>query len=79
MKISCSLKKLLKKVTPLDRLSNYYLFLAKKYLWNNYNPKMARKNLKVSMKMNPNMSTLLLYFVSFLRQKQIKILYEKLK
>jgi len=54
----------------------YYTLLAKKYLWNNYQPKLARKNIKKSLKYNPlYLLNLWMYFLSFLSGKTIRRLY----
>jgi len=57
----------------------YYYHLAKKYLWNNYQPKLARKNLISSIKIKLNMLCVFYYFVSFLPKNLIQKLYKKLK
>jgi glycosyltransferase involved in cell wall biosynthesis len=61
------------------RLSNYYLFLAKKYLWNNYNPKIARENIFLSIKINLTLSALLLYLFSFFPERIICEIYKRSK
>ena len=58
-------------------LSNYYLFLAKKYLNNNYHPKIARNNLILSLKNNISIFAICLYFVSFLTKKMIQKIYSR--
>ena len=57
----------------------YHLHIAKKYLWNNYQPKLARKNLIKSLKIKFNKLSVFYYFVSFLPGNTINKLYKKLK
>jgi len=57
----------------------YHLHIAKKYLWNNYQPKLARKNLIKSLKIKFNKLSIFYYFVSFLPGNTINKLYKKLK
>lgn len=62
------------------RLANYHLYLAKKYLWNNYQPKAARKNLQAAIKISPVcIFPYLLFTASFLPGKCISCLYKALK
>jgi glycosyltransferase involved in cell wall biosynthesis len=58
-------------------LSNYYLFLGKKYLFSNYNPKLARKNFIFSMKKKIKLYAICLYIVSFLKEKTLQKVYYK--
>lgn len=70
------LKNRLKNTNSDKILSNYYLYLAKKYLWNNYQPGLARQNLFKSLKINPFF--LRAYFhigFSFLPEKVIANIY----
>ena len=62
-----------------EMLANYHLFLAKKYLWNNYQPKLARSNLIKSLNNNFNFICLFYYLVSFMPGRVIKSLYGLLK
>jgi len=73
------LKFLVKNRNSKDSMLNYYLLLAKKYLWNNYQPKLARKNLSKSFKLNPSLYILMLFLVSFLPSKLILQSYRMLK
>ena len=59
------------------RLSNYYLFLAKKYLFNNYHPKLARRNLILSMKINISVFAVCLYMASFFSEKLLQKFYSR--
>lgn len=62
------------------RLGNYHLYLAKKYLWNNYQPKAARKNLRAAIKISPVcIFPYLLFIASFLPEKSILRSYKALK
>ena len=78
-KDSVYLKELTSNRNSKLRLANYHLHLSKKYLWNNYQPKLARKNLIESLKIRFNKLSFFYYFVSFLPEKTINMLYEKLK
>jgi len=62
-----------------ERLANYHLYLAKKYLWNNYQPKLTRSNLIKSLSNKFNFICVFYYFVSFMPNIVIKSLYEHLK
>jgi len=60
--------------------SIYYLHIAKKYLWNNFQPKLARNNLKKSLKISPlNLKAWLLFFLSLFPHNIIIIIYNKIK
>lgn len=53
-----------------ERLFNYHVHLSKKYLWNNYSPWKARKNLVLSIKIRPlRISPFLLYLLTLFPQK----------
>jgi glycosyltransferase involved in cell wall biosynthesis len=62
-----------------SRLANYYLYIAKKYLWNNYQPQIARVNLLESLKHKYSIETIYLFFVSILPETVINWLYRMLK
>ena len=62
-----------------ERLANYHLYLAKKYLWNNYQPKLARSNLIKSLNNKFNFIRVFYYLVSFMPGRVIKSLYGLLK
>lgn len=62
-----------------NRYAYYHLYLAKKYLWKNYQPKLARKNLIKALKIKIRWTPLFYYFVSFLSEQRIKKLYAALK
>jgi len=59
----------------ISRLSNYYLFLAKKYLWDNYKPKIAREKLVLSMRINLTLYSIMLYIFSFFPERAINKIY----
>jgi glycosyltransferase involved in cell wall biosynthesis len=65
------LKILVKNNNTQDNILNYHLLLAKKYLWNNYQPKLARINLSKSLKINSSFYIFALYLVSYLPSKMI--------
>ena len=54
----------------------YYSLLAKKFLWNNYDPSRARSNMKKAMMLNAfDIRDYLLYMVSYLPENVINSLY----
>lgn len=58
----------------------YHLFVAKKYLWNNYQPKLARKHLLKAIKIKPfDLINYMLFLVSFLPKQFIHKLYSSIK
>jgi glycosyltransferase involved in cell wall biosynthesis len=73
------LKSILKNRTSEDRLAKYFIYLAKKYLWNNYQPRLARKNLLLSYKINFSFYVIVLFALTFFPKDFIKKLYTGLK
>ena len=70
----------LQKSPSLDtRMSDYHLFLAKKYLWNNYNRKSAKSNLRLSLSYKYNTLSFLLLLMSSLPNNWLNFLYSFLK
>jgi glycosyltransferase involved in cell wall biosynthesis len=58
----------------------YYLFIAKKYLWNNYQPRLARRHLMKAIASDPSeLQEYLLLAVSFLPEAFIRRLYHSVK
>lgn len=58
----------------------YHLHLAKKYLWNNCQPQLARKNIFIALRYNMyNINLIFLYFLSFLNSSSIKYIYRLFK
>ncbi len=58
----------------------YYSMIGKKFLWNDYRPKDARRYLKRAMVAIPNKpEPYLLYLLSFLPQEWIQFIYNKAK
>ena len=58
----------------------YHLFVAKKYLWNNHQPRLAREHLMASIKLKPfESSAYLLMMFSFLPKSVIQKIYHSLK
>jgi glycosyltransferase involved in cell wall biosynthesis len=56
--------------------SAYYSLLAKKFLWNNYNPSKARLNMKKAISLNAfDLKDYLLLFISYLPKNVINNLY----
>lgn len=69
-----------KKFSPKQKEISYYRMVGKKYLWNNYRPKQARKYLSKAIKLNPfHGFSYFLYLLSFLPEKYILKLYNILK
>ena len=58
---------------------SYYALIGKKYLWNNYNPRIARKNFRLSWQSKPNLSIAFLWLLSFLPRTFITFLYRSAK
>jgi len=59
-----------------DREFNYFLYLSKKYLWDNYSPGNARRNLISAMKIKPiRMIPFLLYILTLLPEKLVLKIY----
>jgi len=62
-----------------DKLAIYHYHLAKKYLWNNYQPKLARKNLIKSIKIRFNILSVFFYLLSFFPKEVIIRFYKSIK
>lgn len=64
-----------------QRLIDYHLDLATKYLWNNYEPQLARKNILIAMHFSSvlNINLLFHYIISFLNSSTIKYIYRVFK
>lgn len=59
---------------------SYKRMLAKKFLWNNYQPKKSRKNLLFVIKKEPfRLYNYGMYFFSFFPEKIIRMIYQKIK
>ncbi len=59
-----------------EKESAYYSLLAKKFLWNNYDPSKARLNMKKAIQLNAfDPKDYGLLFISYLPEKMIKHLY----
>ena len=68
----------LKKLDSKKKNISYHKLLAKKYLWNNYNPKKSREHIRKAFKLEPlDPMSITLFMTSFLPQSVIKRLYEK--
>jgi glycosyltransferase involved in cell wall biosynthesis len=58
----------------------YYALLGKKYLWNNYQPQKARKNLVISLIISPyHFKNFLLFILSYLPKKVVLLFYQTAK
>ena len=67
----------IKKISYIKKVSSYNSILGKKYLWNNYQPKKARKYLLQSILIDPfKIQNYYLMFFSFLPKMLIKKIYE---
>lgn len=73
------LKSLLENRNTNARFANYHLYLAKKYLWNNFEPTTARKHLFEALTKKLNIHYCFYLLASFLPEKTIKKLYQTLK
>ena len=69
------LKSIGKNIKPKKRFANYHLHLAKKYLWNNYQPDKSRKNAILSMRYNLAFNALAIYFIAFVPKVIINRIY----
>ena len=58
----------------------YYALLGKKYLWNNYQPAMARENLQKVILLSPfHIKYYILLLLSFLPEKALSLFYHSVK
>ncbi len=74
------IKYLFSKINNQVKKSSFHRLLAKKYLWNNYNPKLARQNVYIALKFQKlNYKTWILLLLSFLPEGFIRLLYKKVK
>lgn len=74
------LSQLLKKQRKHDGEFNYYLLLAKKYLWDNHNTPKVRVNLKCALKIKPlSIVPIMLFILSYLPRNLLKFFYKILK
>jgi len=64
----------------ISKKLGYYLFISKKYLWDNYEPKLARENLRKAIKLRPiYFLSYFLFFLSFFSKNTILKLYKSVK
>ena len=62
------------------KVLGYHLFVAKKYLWNNYRPLLARRHIWRAMKLKPfSTDVWVLFFLSFMPKIVVVKLYEVMK
>lgn len=74
------IRKSLKKSTFKEKVFQYYILLAKKYLWTNNQPKLARKNIRNGLKYcKSNPIPYSLYLISYLPSKLVIKIYKKIK
>jgi glycosyltransferase involved in cell wall biosynthesis len=72
--------KSIKKLDANKKEISYHRMLAKKYLWNNYKPKEARKHLISAIKLKPwQINGYGLFILSFLPKKIIQKIYQSIK
>jgi len=63
---------------PKSKEGAYYSLLAKKFLWNNYDPAKARSHVKKAITLNSfDVKDYMLWFISFLPKNMINNLYAK--
>lgn len=75
-----NLIKSVKKFSPKEKQVSYYRMVGKKYLWNNFEPKKARQNLKKAIQLNPfHGFSYFLFVLSFMPEKYILKLYNSIK
>lgn len=73
------LESILRNTEVSERYSEYYIYLAKKYLWTNYNPTLSRRNLLLSYKKKVCFWTVGLYILTFFPEKFVQGTYCQLK
>jgi glycosyltransferase involved in cell wall biosynthesis len=62
------------------KLASYHAYVAKKYLWDNHQPGLARRHLKAAIRAWPrNKESYLLYLLSFLPAGLIRAIYKAAK
>jgi glycosyltransferase involved in cell wall biosynthesis len=70
----------IKRLSKTKKESSYHRMLGKKYLWNNYQPKNARKHLLKSIGLEPlKINSYLLFVISLLPENFIQSIYRKNK
>lgn len=75
-----AIKESINKTNMPEKYYQYYLLLAKKYLWNNYQPALSRKNILLALKYKKTEIMLYcLYFLSYFPQNIVQIIYQRLK
>ena len=75
-KLINALEASLSKSNVNEREYNYFLYLAKKYLWNNYSPSKARENLKNAIKIMPyKIFPMILYLLTLFPENILFKLY----
>jgi glycosyltransferase involved in cell wall biosynthesis len=62
-----------------SRTSNYHLYIAKKFIWNNYQPNQARAHLKKSIKSKINVLAPLYFLLSYVPKSFITPIYKIIK
>ncbi|MBA3705095.1 MAG: glycosyltransferase [Bacteroidetes bacterium] len=74
------LKEISRKRHSRKRIQDYYYYVGTKYLWNNYQPKLAVKNFILALKINPFNTRIIVYFLfSLMPHSVIKSAYNKYK
>jgi glycosyltransferase involved in cell wall biosynthesis len=70
----------IRQLSPRIKKGAYYALLGKKYLWNNYQPKKARKNLLKTLSISPlHIKNYFLLLMSFLPESTLSRLYQLAK
>lgn len=76
-KLSSALNASLNKSNVNEREYNYYIFLAKKYLWDNYQPQKARESLRMARGLMPyKILPLMVYFLTSIPENVLLGLYK---
>ena len=74
------IKQSMSKIGKDEKYYQYHLLLAKKYLWNNYQPTSSRKNISMGLKYKKSWMTLyFLYFLSYFPRNIIRAIYQGFK
>jgi hypothetical protein len=68
-----------KKIDHNSAYFEYYYFIAKKFLWNNYNRKLARNNLIIALRIRFSVKILFLLIVSLLNERFLIKFYKIFK
>lgn len=65
--------------TPAIKKGSYHGLIGKKYLWNNYNPRLARKNFVECWRHQPQAFIAILWLLSFFPRTWVELIYRCIK